>query len=118
MMDKVKYDLAYNIISPIIENCIKANKGEDGLILVDYAELRDALAEELNTVILRARKAEHDGTGNIFGIGWDNIPGIETLRKQWAERNAVLMKGNEPAIFSKSEQAYIQRMMSNSVENQ
>lgn len=92
MMDKIKYDLAYNIISPIIENCIKANQGKDGLVLIDYAELRDALAKELTSVILRARKKEHDATGNIFGIGWDDVPGIEALRKQWAERNAVLMK--------------------------
>lgn len=46
-IDHFKYRMAYNVIGPVIEKCIRANKGEDGLILTDYAELRDALAEAL-----------------------------------------------------------------------
>lgn len=57
-MDRIKYEMAYNIIGPIIENCIRANKGEDGLILVDYAELRDALAEALVSPALTQEDAE------------------------------------------------------------
>lgn len=47
--------IAYNLIGPVIENKIQGNKGEDGTIVVDYAELRDALAE----LFLQHTAAEH-----------------------------------------------------------
>jgi hypothetical protein len=44
--DSINADLD-TLVSERIEYNVKANKGEDGLILVDYAELRDDLVKHL-----------------------------------------------------------------------